>query len=233
MAQFIDCLLEAPTPVIMEIKRRSASGADLMRGRSVAELVEQYHGVGAPCLSVVTGAWFGGDNALLEEVASLAHVPVLRKDFITKDSEVAESKAMGASAVLLVAKVLSGFSLRRLTEAALRHELTPFVEVTAEAHLLRVFEPQRCVIAVNNKDIRDRELGAADFSRSSLLLPALRRADAGAAVSASGIERAHDARRLLDSGFDGLLIGTGLLAADDLEGWIADATIERPAPASR
>jgi indole-3-glycerol phosphate synthase len=224
MAQFIDCLLEAPMPVIMEIKRRSANGADLIRGRSVAELVEQYHGVGAPCLSVVTGAWFGGDNALLEEVASLAHVPVLRKDLVTKDSEVAEAKAMGASAVLLMAQVLSVSALQRLTDAALRHELTPFVEVTTESHLRRVFEPHRCVIAVNNKDLRDHERGPAEFARSFSLLPALRRAGAGATVSASGIEDAHDARRLLDSGFDGLLIGTGVLAADDLERWVADAT---------
>ncbi len=223
MSRFEDCLLGASVPVIMEIKRRGGDGADLLRGRSVRDVVERYEALGAPCLSVVTGSWFGGDEALLREVASLTDLPILRKDMIRGENELGEAKAMGASAVLLIARVLSRSALRRLTLAALEHDLTPVVEIATPSDLQRVAEPTRCVISVNNKDVLARERGAGDLRRSLALLPALRCAQAHATVSASAIERSADARRLLKAGFDALLIGTGLLLADDLGQWLADA----------
>jgi indole-3-glycerol phosphate synthase len=75
-------------------------------------------------------------------------------------------------------------------------------------------------VAVNNKDIRKRERGPADFSRSLALLPAIRRLGAECAVSASGIHSAEVGAGLLDAGFDALLVGTGLLVAGDSGAWV-------------
>jgi len=73
---------------------------------------------------------------------------------------------------------------------------------------------------VNNKDIRRRERGEPQFERSLTLLPAVRRAGADLAISASGIADPDVAARLLAAGFDALLIGTGLLTAGDARAWL-------------
>lgn len=225
MPRFVDTLLSAPTPVIMEVKRRDARGADLFGGRSVREIVDEYHRLGAPCLSVVTGSWFGGDDDLLREVAALTERPILKKDFVTRSSQVAEAKAMGADAVLLTAELLPGRLIARVVEACLHHEITPFVEIATAEHLEGLVHAPECAVAVNNKDIRRRERGEADVERSLTLLPAIRESGAGCTVSASGIASADVAARLLDAGFQALLVGTGLLAADDPRAWLD--TLER------
>ncbi|MEU3838552.1 indole-3-glycerol-phosphate synthase [Streptomyces sp. NPDC028635] len=216
---FIEALLAAPRPLVMEIKPRDAHGTDLLAGRDPAELVAVYEAAGAPCLSVVTGRWFGGTPGLLREVARHASVPLLQKDFITRRDQLTAARELGASAVLLTAGLLPASALRTLVDAALREGLTPFVEITGEAELERVPRPGDCVIAVNNKDIRTRERGPADLERSIALLPALRAAGTPCPVSASGIDSPGAAGRLLSAGYRGLLVGTALLRSDDLGAW--------------
>lgn len=219
MRDFACALREAGLPVIAEIKCRTGTGADLLGGRDPAWLARAYADAGATCLSVVTGRWFGGTAALLREVAEVSPLPVLRKDFVTRHSQLVESAELGASAVLLTARLLAATTLRRLVERTLAAGLTPFVEVTDEAQVAAVPHPAECVIAVNNKDIRDREAGSADLGRSLRLLPAVIATGCPTPVSASGIERPDRAARLLAAGYHGVLVGTGLLRADSPAAW--------------
>ncbi|MFE5515558.1 MULTISPECIES: indole-3-glycerol-phosphate synthase [unclassified Streptomyces] len=222
MSAFTDALAGARRPLVMEVKRRDADGADLLGGRPVAEVVAAYEAAGAPCVSVVTGRWFGGDEELLSEVASLTALPLLRKDFVTSRGQLRRSRERGASAVLLTAGLLSGDTLERLTDQALELGLTPFVEVADAAEAAAVRHGEHCVVAVNNKDIATRERGAGDLGRSGELLPAVRATGTRFPVSASGIRRPEQAAALVGAGYAGLLIGTGLLRADSLAGWCAE-----------
>jgi indole-3-glycerol phosphate synthase len=217
---FPDALHAASTPVIMEVKRRSADGEDLLRGRSVAEIVDAYHALGAPCISVVTGEWFGGDDGLLREVAALTDRPILKKDFVTNERQIAGAKEMGAAAVLLTAELLPGALTARLADACLHHDVTPFVEITEPGQLQRLGGAEGCIVAASNKDIRRRERGEPRIERSLALLPAIRRSRAECAVSASGIADPAVAARLIAAGFDALLVGTALLRADDPRAWL-------------
>jgi indole-3-glycerol phosphate synthase len=219
---FTDALLGAATPVIMEVKLRNADGTSLVGTRSLAGIVADYEAAGAPCLSVVTGRWFGGTPDLLREVARLTDLPVLQKDFITKDNQLADARELGASAVLLTAQLLPESVLRHLIESCLRLGLTPFVEVVSKAEADAVVRGEDCVVAVNNKDIRQRERDPADISRSTSLLPAVLRSGTRCPVSASGIDHPATAARLVNAGFAGLLIGTGLLRAGSLHTWRAE-----------
>lgn len=222
MSSFLGALRAADLPVVMEVKLRDPEGTDLLGGRSVAEVVRAYQDAGAPCLSVVTGRWFGGTPELLREVAAQTSLPVLQKDFVTRRDQVTTARNLGASAVLLTAGLLPASALARLTAAVLDAGLTPFVEVTTEAEIASVPRATECVLAVNNKDIRQRERGGAHLDRSRALLPALRRAGVGCPVSASGIDDAGAAAGLLADGFGGLLVGTSLLRNPDLPGWVAE-----------
>ncbi|EFG04780.1 indole-3-glycerol-phosphate synthase [Streptomyces clavuligerus] len=220
-APFIEALLTARRPVIMELKPRDADGRDLFAGRSAARLATAYRDAGAPCLSVVTGHWFGGTPELLREVADHTDLPLLHKDFLTRRSQLDESRAAGASAVLLTAALLPRSTLGGLVEHALGLGLTPFVEVTREAEISRVPHAEECAIAVNNKDITARERGAGDLGRSYALLPAVQDSGTRCPVSASGIHRPEAAARLLREGFAGVLVGTGLLSTESLPEWLA------------
>jgi len=221
-SRFIDALLAGRLPIIMEVKRSDGEGAELLGERTIAEIVGQYVAVGAPCISVVTGRWFGGNDAMLEEVAGLTDLPLLKKDFITREKQIVAAKEMGASAVLLTAKILPAKTFQHLIELALEHGLTPFVEVVDEAELRSVIHAQDCVIAVNNKDINTREREPGDIDTSRSLLESTIAAGTPCPVSASAILDPRIGAELIDAGFKGLLIGTGLLRAESIAGWVQE-----------
>ncbi|QSB16792.1 hypothetical protein JQS43_11200 [Natronosporangium hydrolyticum] len=218
---FVTAIQRAPRPLVMEVKRRDGHGRDLLAGRSVAAHVRGFDGAAA-CLSVVTGRWFGGDLELLQEVRRLTDRPLLQKDFITRRDQLRTARDLGASAVLLTAGLLPRSSLGNLVDACLSLGLTPFVEVTTADEVAAIPDPGGCVVAVNNKDIRNRERGPGDPGRSLALLPQLRRAGVDCRVSASGIDQPAVAVGLLQAGFSALLIGTSLLRAERLSDWLAE-----------
>ena len=219
-SRFIEALLGAHLPVIMEVKRQDGNGVALMGERTVAEIVGEYVAAGAPCISVVTGRWFGGVEQMLIDVAGLTDLPLLQKDFIAREKQVIRAKEIGASAVLLTARILAKSSLQRMIETTLRHELTPFVEIADHEELSSVVHAEQCIVAINNKDIRTQERGAGDLDRSRSLLDAVIESGTPVPASASAITDPEVAAELVNSGFKGLLIGTGLLQADSIQGWI-------------
>lgn len=220
MSAFIEALRGAARPIVMELKRTDGAGVGLLGGRSLAEVVAEFERAGAPCLSVVTGTWFGGSPQLLREVATRTDLPLLRKDFITRRAQLDQSRELGASAVLLTARLLPGPTLRDLAEESLRLGLTPFVEVRTAAEAAAVPYGPESVVAVTNKDISRRERDHGDLRRSLELLPAVRHAGTRCPVSASGIGDAAAAAKLIRAGFAGLLIGTTLLRAERIGAWL-------------
>ncbi|MGH3718660.1 MAG: hypothetical protein ACRDRI_07435 [Pseudonocardiaceae bacterium] len=219
---FVEALLSAPIPVITEVKLTDGTGADLLGARTIREVVDAYHDAGARCMSVVTGRWFGGSSQLLREVSALTDAPLLQKDFVTRESQLRQARELGASAVLLTATLLPAAVLGHLIEHALRLGLTPFVEVCGEEDIDAVIHGPDCVVAVNNKDIRDRERDRGDIERSVALLAAVAGSGTPCPVSASGIHQPRVAAHLVNSGYAGLLIGTALLRANSPRAWFAE-----------
>jgi indole-3-glycerol phosphate synthase len=218
--RFTEALLGARLPLIMEVKRRDGNDVELMRERTVGDIVAQYVAAGAPCISVVTGRWFGGDDQMLRDVAELTDLPILKKDFITRESQIVNAKQMGASAILLTARILPKSSFQSLIETILGHGLTPFVEVADVDELESVVHAEDCIVAINNKDIRNQERDGGEIDVSRSLLPATLATGTPCPVSASAITEPRVAAELIAAGFRGLLIGTGLLLSDSVQGWV-------------
>jgi len=228
-SRFIKSLLGSRLPIIMEVKRQDADGGQLMGERTVAEIVAAYTEVGAPCISVVTGKWFGGTQDMLDEVAGLTDKPILQKDFITRERQIVKAKDTGASAVLLTARILPKSTFQNLIETTLAHGLTPFVEVAEPEEVESVIRPEECIVAANNKDIRTQEREAGDLDVSRSLLQAIIATGTPCPVSASAITDPKIGAELIAAGFKGLLIGTGLLAADSVHGWVEEFERHRAA----
>jgi len=221
-SRFVDALLAARLPVIMEVKRQDGNGVALMGERTIPEIVAEYVAAGAPCISVVTGRWFGGENEMLRETAGLTDLPLLQKDFITREVQIATAKELGASAILLTAQLLPKSALPKLIELTLGAGLTPFVEVIDEGELGRVTHAEDCVIAVNNKDIRNQERDAGDIDVSRAMLEAVLASGTSCPVSASAITDPRVGAELISAGFKGLLIGTGLLRGGSVARWVEE-----------
>jgi indole-3-glycerol phosphate synthase len=228
-SRFINALVGSSLPVIMEVKRRTGEGEDLMGERTIPEVIAEYTAAGAPCISVVTGRWFGGDDQMLRDVAGLTDLPLLQKDFITRATQIEAAVEMGASAILLTAQILPKTALPKLIEMTLDHGLTPFVEVIDEDELGRVTHADECIVAINNKNIKQQERDAGDIDVSRAMLEPAIRAGTPCPVSASAITDPRVGAELIAAGFKGLLIGTGLLRSGSVQGWVDEFEQHRAA----
>ncbi len=125
--------------IIAEIKRASPSAGKIGAIPNPNALAKEYLQGGASAVSVLCeGDYFKGDLEDLKEVKSAnPNACILRKDFITRQEQIIESRDFGADMVLLIAAVFigqenqyGGFSqLKALYEECLNLGLTPLVEV--------------------------------------------------------------------------------------------------------
>jgi indole-3-glycerol phosphate synthase len=185
--------------VIAECKRRSPSAGVLRRDYDPVALARAYEAGGAAAVSVLTEpTFFDGALEHLAAVRDAVAIPVLRKDFIVDAYQIAEARAAGADAVLLIVAALDDEGLRRLMAEASRQALAALVEVHDERELARAAAAGARVI----------DLGASD--RILDLIP-----DEAIAVAESGLTSPDDVRRLHRAGYDAFLIGEALVRAPD------------------
>ena len=202
-------------PLITEIKVKSPKEGDLLAGRDPVILARHMVDAGAACLSVVTeGPHFGGSSELLRAVATAVPVPILRKDFVTEPAQVWETRALGASCLLLMVAMLEWPRLLELHEEARRCGIETLVEVHDEQELEQALTLDLDLLGINNRDIRQLEM---DEGGPSKTLELLRRVPAGVrVVSESAIGSPAQAQALVAAGAAGLLVGTAILRASDV-----------------
>jgi indole-3-glycerol phosphate synthase len=211
---FSEALIRPGVSLVAEHKRRSPSAGAIRDGATVAEIVEAYERGGAAALSILTeGPHFGGSLDDLRQARAASSLPILRKDFIVDPYQVLESAAAGADAILLIVAALNGRDLTALYHEARDLDLDVLVEVHGEEELelaLETVDPD--VIGINNRDLGDFSV---DLERTYALLPDV---PAGKTViSESGIHGRAELDDLERVGVDAVLIGEGLMRAEDPE----------------
>ncbi|CAN5536045.1 indole-3-glycerol phosphate synthase TrpC [soil metagenome] len=194
--------------VIAEFKRRSPSKGVIRDDVSPESMARYYESGGAAAISVLTEEdYFGGSLQDLKAVRAAVSLPVLRKDFIFDEYQVYETAAGGADALLLIVSVLDDealVSLRELAEDEL--EMVALVEVHTKAEMQRAIASGARFIGVNNRDLKTFSVSVETSVELAREAPA-----DGMLVSESGINSAHDLRRLQSMGYQGFLIGESLM----------------------
>jgi len=197
--------------LVAEVKRRSPSQGTIRAELDPASHAASYAAAGASAISVLTDRpYFGGSLEDLRAVAMRVRLPLLRKDFILDELQVAEARAAGAAAVLLIVKALTPERLKALVAAARDWELGTLVEVHDQGELDLALGIGATVIGVNSRNLDTFEI---DVPAAWALIRGI---PGGVVVVAeSGMATEADVRRAAAAGADAVLIGSALSAADD------------------
>lgn len=196
--------------IIAEFKRRSPSKGVIHEGIAPRDVVPGYEAAGVSAISCLTNEeFFGGSCRDLAEASAVTTLPVLRKEFMLDALQVAGARAYGASAILLIAAILSRAQTQELAAAARELGMDVLLELHDEEEVDHLC-PEVTVVGVNNRNLRSFEV---DLDHSLRLLPELPK-DLPK-VAESGMRTPDDIRRLRQGGFDGFLIGESFMRAAD------------------
>lgn len=197
------------TGIIAEFKKASPSRGVINNRADVEEVTGDYEFYGAAALSILTEpVFFKGDNDDLLTAAMTSSIPVLRKDFIFDKYQVAESKALGADAILLIAACLKPTEVKDLATFAKQLKLEVILEIHTDAELGHICD-EVDIVGVNNRDLKTF---AVDINRSielSKQIPAGK-----IKIAESGISNIETINRFKEAGFKGFLMGEHFMKAE-------------------
>jgi indole-3-glycerol phosphate synthase len=196
--------------VITEFKRRSPSKGWINEQANPVEVAQGYAFSGAAAISVLTDTqYFGGSLSDLQQVRQAVGVPLLRKDFTMDAYQLYEAKANGADIILLIAAILSPGQVKELAAEAHSIGLEVLLEIHDEPELLHVC-PEADLVGINNRNLKNFEVNIERSIRLKSMLPGdtIR-------VAESGIHSVEIACKLLNGGFDALLMGEYFMKQTD------------------
>ena len=197
--------------VIAEVKKASPSKGVLRADFDPAAIGASYARGGAACLSVLTDVqFFQGAPAYLEAARGASGLPVLRKDFIVDPYQVAEARAWGADAILLIVAALDAGQMRELEAAAADYGLAVLVEVHDARELDAALALRTPLIGVNNRNLRTFE---TTLQTTLDLLPRI--PPERIVVTESGIATSADVQRLRAADVHAFLVGEAFMRAPD------------------
>ncbi len=154
--------------------------------------------------------YFQGAADHLAAARAACRLPALRKDFIVDEYQIAEARAMGADAILLIVAAHDDARLAALEACAREHRLAVLVEVHDAAELDRALRLATPLIGINNRNLRTFEVAL------STTLDLLRRVPADrVVVTESGILTPADVATMRARGVSAFLVGETLMRAAD------------------
>lgn len=199
------------TGIIAEYKRASPSKG-LINGRNtVQEVVKGYQDAGASAISVLTDKdFFQGSLEDLTAAREVLEIPLLRKEFIIDEYQIAEAKAYGADIILLIAACLKPEEVKNLSEYAKSLGLNVLLEVHNEEELNANTFESIDAIGVNNRNLKDFVVSLDHSYELVNKIP-----NQYLKVSESGISDPETIKDLKKSGFNAFLIGENFMKTEN------------------
>jgi len=197
--------------VIAEIKKASPSKGVLREAFDPPAIAASYERAGAACLSVLTDRpFFQGDPEYLVGARNACSLPVLRKEFIIDEYQVAESRALGADAILLIVAALEDAQMAALEAAAHAFGMDVLVEVHDGGELDRALKLSTPLIGINNRNLRNFSVTLDTTLNLLARIPPGR-----LVVTESGILVQRDVALMRSRGVQAFLVGEAFMRAPD------------------
>jgi indole-3-glycerol phosphate synthase len=196
--------------LIAEIKKASPSAGVIAQSFDPVAIAKKYERAGAAAISVLTDQkFFQGKLTDLVDVRRAVSLPILRKDFVLDEVQVAESAANGADAILLIVAALEQEQLADLCASAVEYRIDALVEIHSREELDRALEAGAKIIGINNRDLVTFDVDLAVTENLCRHVP-----DEIVLVSESGIKGVEDVARIQACGVDAVLIGEALMRGE-------------------
>ena len=199
-------LLQSPTGIIAEFKRKSPSLGWIHEHADVCNITSGYSHAGASGISILTDLpYFGGTPTDLISARQGISCAVLRKDFMIDEYQVFEAKAMGADVILLIAAALTVEQTRNLAQLAHSLGLETLLEIHNADELVNINE-HIDMVGVNNRNLKTF---AQSIQTSFDLVDAI--PNDFVKVSESGLSQVETVAQLRKVGYKGFLMGENFM----------------------
>jgi indole-3-glycerol phosphate synthase len=210
-----------PPALIAEVKKASPSAGVICKDFDPVRIAKAYEAAGASCLSVLTDEkFFQGSLDYLKQIRAAVGIPLLRKDFIIDERQIAQAIEFGADAILLIASILDDQALSHLYRTAQTAGLAVLLEVHDENEMERAIQTGADLIGVNNRDLKTFNVDLATTERLASRLRAS--GHKALLVAESGIHARADVERLRSCGAGAILVGESLMRHGDIAAKVAE-----------
>jgi indole-3-glycerol phosphate synthase len=199
------------TGIIAEFKRKSPSKGWFKDAAYAAlPVLKAYEKFRAAGTSILTDNHFFGGN--LDDVylnRTQINLPILRKDFIIDETQIAEAKAYGADVILLIAAILAPIEVQLLAAKAKQYGLEILLELHDETELNHICD-EVDMVGINNRNLKTFTVDIDNSLRLAKQIPSK-----FVKVAESGIDNVEVIKRFKDNGYKGFLIGEQFMKAED------------------
>ena len=213
---FEEALSKKALSMISEVKKAAPSKGVIAEDFPYMDIALEYERSGADAISCLTEPdRFKGSDEYLKGIVKQVSLPVLRKDFTIDPYMIYQAKLMGASAVLLIAAILTDEQLKEYYKIADTLGLSCLFEAHDEEEVKRCLAAGARILGVNNRNLKNFKVDINNSIRLRSLVP-----KDIIFVSESGIEKPADVKALKENGTDAVLIGEMLMRSNDKPGLI-------------